>query len=115
MFYQVQYFTNANDRQLIDSHLVEVPSRERAADFVRHQHEHTGADVLMQRIHTTDDSIAPPGWTYETRQIWVEGLDTGWCRKWVKQVVTAEMPSADECQCYDGEGYPLDQCSECPR
>ena len=84
MFYQIQHLSNDNDRRLIDSYLIEAPSRERAADYVRMEHERTGHYTIMQRIYTADDGVAPPGWTYQKKQIWVEGLDTGWCRKWVK-------------------------------
>ena len=42
-------------------------------------------DILMQRIYTRDDGIAPVGYVFETAQVWVEnGSDPGWVRQWFK-------------------------------
>lgn len=86
MFFQCRYFDGyGEDRIDKGSHIVEAPSRERAAGYVRSEHDRTGMDILMQHIGTREDGIAPPGYTYEKRQIWVtEGTDPGWVRKWNK-------------------------------
>ena len=86
MFFQLRYFEGTGETRIDKgSHLIETPSRERAAGCTRVVHERSGMDVLMQRIHTSDDGIAPPGYTFKTEQIWIDiGSDIGCVREWYK-------------------------------
>lgn len=97
MFFQLRYFEGHGETRIDKgSHLIETPSRERAAGYVRSKHQRTGMDVLMQRIHTADDGIAPPGYRFEKAQVWVgTGSDQGWVRQWFKRDTREEHSELD--------------------
>ena len=86
-FYRLDYFDTAGpERKQLHGHLIETPSRDRAAGYVLSERERTGADILMQRVHTGDDGVAPAGYRFKSAQVWVErSADPGWVRQWFKE------------------------------
>ena len=86
MFYQLRYYKGyGGDVSIEDSYLLESPSRDRAAAHVTNERLRTKQTIIMQPVHTREEGIAPPGYVYERKQVWVpNGDDPGWVRRWLR-------------------------------